>query len=179
MLSLLSHLFVTERHRAKASAMVGHSTPYLSEFDVDNRDIEPLLATNMRGDFIRTRVARAGHVRFGYTELDWTKESALIAALHAAIVRNAEEEGWGNVVGTVDAAIERMVQTDFVPRLVLVASKEGLTVPESLVVVECEIPAGMALVAAHPLQTGLYTRIRNHVGVLAQNVDQSLTAVVP
>lgn len=176
MLSVLSHLFVTERHRPKASN-VGHAVPYLSEVDVASRAIEPLLVTNLRGEFVRTRVSKSSYVRFAYTELDWDKEPLLLQALHAAVVQNSIKEGWENVVDSIPAAIARMADTDFRARVV-VSSDSSLQLPSDVTLVNCDLPTGIALVFAHPVQNGTYTRIRNHVGVIVQNVSSSITAVV-
>jgi hypothetical protein len=171
--SALSQLFTVERHRPRAGE-VGFSVPAITEIDVADGDIEPLLATNMRGGFLRTRVSRAGTARYGYSECALDQEPALFRVFYQTLVREAEREGWGTV-RTVSEACELMTLRGVRPAVVVApeALETGLRCLVS------ELPPGAALVSAGPVASGVYTRIGNYVGILAYRVDKVFVVVVP
>jgi hypothetical protein len=179
-LSLLSHVFVTERHRPRAG-QVGFSVPAFSEIDVGEDNIEPLLATNMRGTFLQTRVSRHRQARFGFSECDLDRgEGALLCEFHKVLVQTAEHENWDNVTTSISDALERMQSFGTTPKLVLLpASSSDFEPPPGVLPMLAGLPEGAALVVASPTLAGLHTRIGDHVGILAQRVNMSFVAVVP
>lgn len=175
MLSLLAHIFVPERHRQRA-AQVGFSTPALSEVVV-NPSAEPLLATNMKLAFLRTRVSAVGYARFGFSECEVAQEQELLFAFYRALVTAAGQENWRNVAPNVPEALERMRGFGVAPQLVV--SSRPDEVSEDVVTLGVDFPDGAALVVGPSERAGLYTRVGDHVGVLAQRVSTTFVAVVP
>lgn len=179
MLSLLSHVFVTERHRPRAG-QVGFAVPAFSEIDVGEDDIEPLLATNMRGTFLRTRVSLHRQARFGFSECGLAQEEALLREFHRVLVETAAHENWTNVTSSIPDALERMQSFGTPPKLVLLpASSSDFEPPAGVLPMLIGLPEGTALVVASPHLAGLHTRIGDHVGILAQRVNMTFVAVVP
>jgi len=173
MFSVLSQLFITERHRQRA-ANVGFSLPALLEHDVQ-ASVEPLLATNMRGTFLRTRVSRTGSVRSGFSECPIDKEPELLREFWNVLIKEGEQEGWDNTAPTVEEALEKLRKAGLTPKTLVVASDlDGA--PEGLRVLKSELPGG-ALAAAEPEVTGIYTRVGDHVSIMAQRVNVALVVV--
>lgn len=169
--TVLSQLFVTERHRPKADD-VGFSVPAISEIDVEG-EIEPLLASNMRNSFLRTHVSSHGTVRYGYSECPLEQEGALLGVFYRILSREASED-WGTV-RTVAEACDRMKRAGLTPAVVV----QPEPVDDSLPVLTANIPEGCSLVVAKPEQAGIYTRIGEYVGILAYRIDSAFVAVEP
>ena len=177
MLSLLSHVFVTERHRPRAG-QVGFAVPAFSEIDVGEDNIEPLLATNMRGTFLRTRVSLHRQARFGFSECGLAQEGALLREFHRVLVATAANENWTNVTSSIPEALERMQSFGTAPKLVLLpANSSDFEPPAGVLPMLIDLPDGAALVVASPQLAGLHTRIGDHVGILAQRVNMTFVAV--
>ena len=178
-LSLLAHIFVTERHRPRAG-QVGFSVPAFSEIDVGEDNIEPLLATNMRGTFLRTRVSLHRRARFGFSECGLAQEGALLRDFHRVLVETAAHEHWDNVVSSIPEALERMQGFGTAPKLVLLPeSSSDFEPPPGVLPLLIGLSHGTALVVAAPNLAGLHTRIGDHVGILAQRVNMTFVAVMP
>jgi hypothetical protein len=179
MLSLFAHLFVAERHRQRAGE-VGFAVPAFSEIEVGDANIEPLLATNMRGTFLRTRVARQGYARFGFSECPIEAEGKLLGEFYRVLVWAARHEQWQNLTSSEDQALTRIRELGFMPKIVVRA--EGApesAVPEGVYKVVADLPPGASLVVAPAPQAGLYTRVGEHMGLLAYHVDRAFVAVLP
>jgi hypothetical protein len=170
--STLAQIFLTERHRQRAGN-VGYSLPAFSEIEAAP-DIEPLLATNMKGTFLRTRLSSLGHARFGFSEIDVAQEAVLLLELHRVLVAQAAKEGWRNVVSTVPEALSRMREFGIKPSVLLAAAPEVEGIQG--VPVAC-FPEGVALVVGPAEAVGLHTRIGAHVGILAYRVSTAFVAV--
>ena len=177
MLTPLAQLFITERHRPRAG-VVGHSVPLASEIDVVDRALDPVLITSTRGTFLESRVSRMGYVRFGFSECPLEREGALVLELHRQLVRCAEAKGWDCVAACPADAAARMRMKGETP-FHLVA---GPWLEEEEVggarVLDVGLPSGIALLVTSPVRAGLYTRIGDHVGVIAHCVDRYFVAVV-
>lgn len=180
MLALFAHIFVPERHRQRAGD-VGFAVPAFSEVEyADGREIEPLLATNMRNTFVRTRVSTHGHARFGFSECEVDHEGELLCEFHRVLVETIRQEGWKNIASSVPTGIELLQSLGFAPKVVVVApSDSGQAISDGVYQVVADLPTGAALVMALAAQVGLYTRVGNHMGLLAYRVDRALVAVVP
>jgi len=175
MLSILSQLFITERHRQRA-ANVGFSLPALLEHDTRDPDIEPLLATNMGGMFLRTRVSSTGCARSGFSECPLDNEPALLHEFCRVLIAEGEREAWGNTVSTVSEGLDKVQRAGLTPTALVSVSKQP-EVPEGLRAFTSELPCE-ALIAAQPGVTGLYTRIGDHVSILAQKVSTAFVVVL-
>lgn len=175
-LSLLSQVFVTERHRQRAGD-VGYAVPGMSEVYYGDAAIEPLLATNMKGSFLRTRVSSSGgYARFGYSAVPVEDEAVLIGELYKVLLDRAPVEGWQNVVSTVPEALVRMRSFGVRPCVILSATA---TPVDDLLALPAPLPEGAALVVGPAEGAGLHTRIGAHVGILAQRVSTLFVAVRP
>ncbi len=175
MFSTLARLFVTERHRQRA-ADVGFSVPLYSEVSV-TEDIGPLLVTNMRGEFLRSRVSATGSfARFGFVECPVDEESRLVRGLYLALVTHSVREGWTNRASSVDEGLALMRGFGLEPKFVTVPAGVE-TAYEGLVTLTADLPEGAALISTVAQQAGQYTRTGEHVGVLAQRVDKTFVVI--
>lgn len=176
MLSLLAHLFVTERHRARAGN-TGHARPCVSEVTITDNSIEPLMATNMSGVFLNTRISKQGYARFGFTEVDYTQEVDLLRALHSAVVANGKSLGWENNATSFEDAINKMAGNGIFPATIVAAKHPGIELHKDTRFVQAPLGERVGLVLASPIEVGLYTRVRDHAGVLVHRADRAIVAV--
>jgi hypothetical protein len=176
MLTILSHLFVTERHRLKAGD-VGHSVPLLSEIDVLDRSIEPLLVTSTRGTFLPTTVSQKGYARFGFTSCSPAQELELLVEFHRVLVERGRACNWGNVVSTMEEGLAVMNGFNLHPVFILMPKEDPAPTLEGVVVLNCPLPRGSALISTLPEIAGLHTRVGDYVGVMAKRVDKAFVAV--
>lgn len=172
MFSILSQMFVPERHRPRAGE-VGFSVPAFSEVDVV-AGVDPLLATNMRGTFLKTRTSRQGTARFGFTECPLAHEEKLIQELYRVLRSTALEREWGTVASVPDACA-RITAAGLRPTLVVSSESPGIHGLRSLLTPS--LVAGSALVIAQPEASGLYTRIGDHVGILVYRIHAAIVVV--
>lgn len=174
MLTPLSQLFVTERHRLRAGN-VGHSVPLASEIDLDDPALEPLMVTTTRGTFIQSRVAKGGYLRFGFSECPLDREGALVLGLHRQLVAHSEVSC---VVATPEQAAAQMRLNGETP--FHLAAGPWIEADEigGARVLDIGLPQGIALLMASPAKAGLHTRIGDYVGVLAFRVNRAFVAVV-
>lgn len=176
MLTLLSQMFVTERHRLRAGN-VGHSMPLASEVDTNDRSIEPLMITTTRGTFLQSRVSRGGYARFGFSECTGDQEATLVREFHRMLVSRSKLNGWSCVAAGVGEAMGLMRGKGVKP-CHLVAGP-WLKAAEDVKVLDAGFPDGVALLAADPSVAGLHTRVGDYVGILAYRVDRCFVAVTP
>ena len=174
-LTLLSHLFVTERHRAVAGN-VGLRVPLMSEIDVPDRSCEPLLVTNAKGSFLPTVVAKLGYVRFGFSKCSPDQEPRLLVEFHRVLVERSRASGWGNVVSSIDEGVSLLRSSN--PLVFVVSSLEDPKLTEDgFVNLRCPLPSGAALLSTRPDVAGLYTRVGDSIGIVAKKCDTSFVAV--
>lgn len=178
MLSLLSHLFVTERHRPRKGDRE-FATPTLSEIEVDDPTIEPLLATNMRGTFLPTKISSQGYARFGYSPCTPDEEVNLIKELHRVLVEVGIRREWNNTAHSVPEALDKMTHFGVIARVVIVARGAKPDVAEGFPVIEAGLDEGCALLLATAPRCGLYTRIQDHAGLLIYRANTSFIPVIP
>lgn len=178
MLTPLSQLFITERHRLRAGN-VGHSVPLASEVDMDDRALEPLMVSTTRGTFLPSRIARDGFARFGFSECGIEREGALLLEFHKQLVQLSTAHGWECVVDSPEIAVSRMRDHGEIP--FHLAAGPWIEVDDigGARVLDVGLPQGLALLVTTPSKAGLYTRIGDYVGVLAHRVDRFFVAVVP
>jgi hypothetical protein len=172
--SLLSSLFVTERHRAKAGS-VGFAIPTMVEITVPDTSIEPLVTTNMTGRFLATKVARQGYVRMGFHECELVHEGVIVNALHSIVSSLGVERDWANRSPTVELAVYKMLAAGYRP-LTVVTNQPDLKAPEG-VTVRFNPDVHGTLLCAEPRMTGLHIRVKDHVGVIAHHVDKAFVVV--
>jgi len=177
MLSVLSQLFVVERHRPRAGA-VGFSVPALGEMEViDEANVEPLLVTNMRGTFVRTRVASGGYVRYGFSECPIDQELDLLKEFFRVLNREGVRYDWSNTTGSIPEAIEKMTQNGLVPKSLVVPFDFKIEEKfKELRIFSLDLP-GKALLVAQPQVAGYYTRTGEYVGISAQQVNAAFILV--
>lgn len=159
-LSLFSHLFQTERHRLKASE-VGHSAPVIVEMEA-SAELSPLLVSNMRGNFLPSKVSRSGVLRYAFSSCPLEKEDEWFSAL----VRTTNLS-WGPSCATLEDALVKMKAAGRDPKCVVAPSK--IEVPEDCGLVITSQP-NFVLVAQG---AGLYTRIGEFAGVVVYQADSS------
>lgn len=176
MLTLLSHLFVAERHRLKAGD-VGFKVPLMSEIDVSDRSIEPLLVTSARGTFMPTVVSKLGYVRFGFSKCQPDQEPGLLVEFHRALVERSRANAWGNVVSTLEEGVGLMRSLNIPLVFVLSSVDDPKLAEDGFVNLRCPLPSGSALISTRPEVAGLYTRVGDSVGIVAHNCDTSFVAV--
>ena len=175
MLTLLSHLFVTERHRAVAGN-VGLRVPLMSEIDVPDRTCEPLLVTNALGTFLPTVVAKLGYVRFGFSKCQPDQEPGLLVEFHRVLVERGRANGWGNVASSVEEGI-RLMRSNNTLVFVITSLEDPALTEDGFVNLRCPLPSGSALISTRPDVAGLYTRVGDSVGIVAKKCDSSFVAV--
>lgn len=196
--TVLERIFTTERYRQRASG-TAFSTPALQEC-VPREGASPLLASNMRGAFLPTRVSAQGVARYGFLPCSISEEPVLLTTLYRTLLQLSAQQKWPNRCSSSAQALERMRSFGLEPRFLVIsesllrdvcgqedlaeaqramASRGSIAVVGDLQVLLSELPAGSAIVTASPLLTGLYTRVGDHLGILAQRVDRSIVLVEP
>jgi hypothetical protein len=181
MFSILSQLFVTERHRPRSGG-VGFSLPVFGEQTV-KENIEPLLVTNMRNEFVQTQKSRDGYARYGFSECPLEKEEELFLKFFEALIREGHKNGWGNVTLTLSLALERMSQNGIYPSCLVMGNNNeevnSTAFAKERVFIADSLPKPTALLVAQAPFAGTYNRIGDHVGVLAQHADKAFVVVLP
>lgn len=162
---MLSRFFMVDQHRLRSGSET--ATPVLTELDVAE-DVGPLLATNMRGEFVQTRRSRGGVARCAFFECPVAKEAEVLVALHAALI-----EG-GVRVPTLEAGFARVKGARFV-----LAEEEGVKLPDGVQRFPFSFPTGSALVLSAPDQCGFYIRSGGYLALLVTRYDRALAAVSP
>jgi hypothetical protein len=178
MLSILSQLFVVENHTIKAG-QTNLAIPFLGELDISSgKEVEPLLVTNMRRSFSRTKVAKAGYARYGFFECSVDEEVVLLNKFCSALIQEGVNENWSNTAKTILKAIETMKSKGVEPKIVVKpkGAELGFT-DKSLRVLSVEGFENV-LVSTQPWLAGYYIRSGDYVGVLAQQVDKLFCVVV-
>lgn len=174
MFSSLARIFITERHRQRAGH-VGFSLPAMSEVELES-EAEPFLATNMRRSFLRTRLSRDNQARFGFSECPITEEDSLVSALFRAIAQCSAYEKWSNRASSVEEGLALMRTLGLEPKNVVLPKSTQLAI-DGITMLPSHLPAGSALITAAPQHTGSYTRVGDHLGILAQRVDRAFVVV--
>lgn len=195
--TVLERLFVPERHRQRA-ANTGFSVPALQEVQVQG-DAGPMLASNMRGKFVQVRASSSGTVRYGFTECTIEAEGDLLCEFYQSLKVISVREEWDNRCRAIDQAIKRLTELGVTPKSVVVSGRFLADVLEKdcdlemaqrrmdmqgfvamvggMQILLGDLPDGAALVAADPQHIGCYTRVGDHLGVLAQRVDRAIMVV--
>jgi len=157
-------------------------------------NLEPLAATNARGQLVLTTVSRArGVARYGFFECPTEAENALPSRFHSDLWRLSEANGWGNRCTSLTEASARI---PFEPRSIVVPyawiekvtgiprdeaerlmSLNGFVSKGEQQILVADLPEGHALVAAAPALLGTYTRIDDRLGVLMTQVDRAIFLV--
>jgi hypothetical protein len=190
--SVLERMLVVERHRRKAPLGGGDfSVPALEERPVEEFD-EPLLVTNMRGDWVQTRRSGSGYGRFGFTECEVGDEAHLVSSLWATLTKVPWAIKCNDVataVRRVDAAKTLLVSYEMLKEF----SSETLTTEEVAKIIFAQgyitkvgelgllasegLSGRTAIVTTVPALTGFYTRIDDHLGLMLLSADKTIAMV--
>lgn len=165
--SLLQRVFQSEHHELGVDSSV--QIPLFMELEVES-NIEPILSSNMKGEFLRTRCSAVGRARYAFCACPIEYEHELFVALYRAILAGADE--WG-VASSCEAALEQMGKGAR-----FLVGDAGFCVPESVTYFQTDFPTGCALLIGAPPKSGQHTRIGDYVGVIAAHVDTSFCAIV-
>lgn len=177
-----------ERRRTDETSKAGFAVPAMGERPLD-LDAQPLLVTNMRGDFVPTRVSQSGIARFGICECLPDDEGWVLANLFSAIEKLSGSRS-GLAAGTswmgfrgmeprhlvvpydwVSIACGREVDRGEADRLM---SEQGFLLErDGLAVIVAEAPANRALLVAAPSLAGYYTRVDDRLGVTITRADST------
>lgn len=168
--------------------------PALQERPTDAEEA-PFLATNMRSQFIPTRLGSTGLVRYGFSESPHEEDDLFVQRIHDAI---SSQPDWTNRCSSLADAMAYLRAGGLEPRSIVVSEKclpeispdlviedaqkmmghQGyVTKIEDVQVLIADIPVEKALVAAAPSLVGVYTRVGDYLGVLLLRADRSIVAV--
>lgn len=193
----LERLFVPERYRQRA-ANTGFSIPALQEVQVQG-DAGPMLASNMRRKFVQVQASSSGTARYGFSECAIEAEGDLLCEFYQSLKGISVREGWSNRCRGVDQALKRLPERGVTPKSVVVSGRlladileddcdlemaqrrmdmQGfVAMVDGMQILLGDLPDGAALVAADPQHVGCYTRVADHLGLLAQRVDRAIMVV--
>jgi hypothetical protein len=196
----LERILRTERFRQRAAAGGGFSTPGLC-FTSVGEDSLPLLATNMRGRFLRTRRNVEGLAPFGFSYCPVGEEGPLLNELHRTLWEISTQEGWSNRCTSIAGAVNYLHALDLEPKSLVVSESQiaGLlgpdfdlsaarrtmavqgfvTVIDGMQLLLSDLPEGSALVAGAPSALGIYTRVGDYLGMLLQRINRVIVMVRP
>lgn len=180
--SVFSSLFHVERARQRITRSVmssGFATPAMGEINLHD-DEPPLLATNMRGTFLMTRV-KDGIGRYGFSPCPVDEEGTLLTELAQKLWDFSTVHEWGIRCRGVLEAAESMRLAGLEPRTIVVSEQlaRGVlgqeTPPEGLAgtvdrmqVIVTSLPENYALVALAPMMAGVCVRTGENIGVLVR-----------
>jgi hypothetical protein len=195
---ILERLLVTERLRRRSTQSGGFAVPGLQERPGDPKE-GPFVATNMRGGILLTRPSREGCVRYGFSDVPLEQEDQFFLKLLDMLWLLSENQGWTNRCDSIPQAYNRMGQSGYSPRALVIpypllqeASGSMLSPSEAanmmklhgyvaqsqgMDILVADIPAGHALLVTSPPLVGFYTRMDNHLGILLQRANQTLMMV--
>lgn len=188
MQTALERLLVPERERRQTAqrTLDGFAVPSLAERPLEP-SCEPLLASNMKGQLLQTRVSRErGVARYGFFECLPEREAPLVQnlfdCLHALAL---SEQG---VSPTLFDAFEALRLRGFEPRTLVVpfdllkeasgstldrqdaealmAAQGFVTLDDNLQVLLGDLRPGQALLAAAPSFTGYHVRVDDRLALL-------------
>jgi len=190
MFSVLSHLFVTERHRARGARSGFVSVPAMMELEGPKGEADPVVVSTARGKFVQTRKTSEGLYRFAFFPCSLEEEGEVPAQLLKSLWAMSLGSNWSNRHRTVSEAIQVMKESPFKPKTVvlpraLAESFAGCTLPEGtqafvvggLNILIASLPEQSAIVATHPACLGVYARIGDHIGLQLYGVSQTLRLV--
>jgi hypothetical protein len=198
-LSVLERVLFVERHRRQASAAGGFSLPVMLQDQVSPED-EPLMVSNMRGDFLEGRRSKDGVSRFAFFPCPLEREDEVLRQLCHTLLRISTASNWGNRCRSVSEAMAFMVRQGLEPRtrvapLSLLKEACGVAVGEDeaenlmlaqghiaevdgvRLVTTTALPQGAALLAAAPAIVGTYFRVDDCLGVMIRQANRSLVLV--
>lgn len=203
-MKVLANILRPERFRQRVASstvgtLSGHNmtVPALSELKAD-RDIEPLLVTNMRRTFVLTRCSSTGIARYGFSEVPIDEEDSILSELYVNLLTIGAQKHWDNRCKTALEGVEGMRVRGLEPKFLILSKAdivgsdgesndlERLAMVqghvadlEGVQVLLADLPKGAAMVTAAPSLLGVYTRVGDHLGVLIQNADSTIRVVAP
>lgn len=194
---IFSRILSVERYRQRMQS-VGLSLPTLCEQAVDLLD-DPLVVSNMRRSFVRTRRSQDGVARYAFSECPLDLEGTMLSRLFTALWGMSEENGWSNRYTSIPGALrgfrdkgmpphslvisphalKRICGTDLdldeIDKLMLL--RGYVSEVEGLKVLVTDLPHNQAMLTAQPILVGNCTRVGNHLGILLRRVDQTIALV--
>lgn len=197
MFTALERLLTTERLRQRAAPNGGFSVPALHEVSLTG-DVNPLLASNMKGSFLPTKVSAKGLARYGFSHIPVGADDVLLRELHRTLYALSIQENWTNRCKSIREAQERLqsfsleVKTlivgpsrlaEIAPGLSLqdawaeMRRNSAVAIVEDITVLLADLPEGAALVATAPSLVGSYTRVGSYLGVLLRSVHRNIVVV--
>lgn len=189
----LERMLSPERIHQRAGR-VGYAVPALQERPTPSEE-GPFLVTNMRSQFVSTRVSREGLVRYAFSEVPPENDDEILVKIHETILA---QPNWSNRCTSIVEAMAFLRQQSLEPRTIVLPTQwlpeidpgieiEGaktlmshqgyVTKLDDVQVLVADLPLEKALVAAAPTLTGVYTRISDFLGILLLRADRSIVAV--
>lgn len=185
--SVLDRFLVTDRIRPRyAKGGIGMARPILLEHSFDNPP-SSLLATNLCGDFVPTKLSSSGIARFAFFECTVRGETAVLRRLFKQISTRKRD---------VESAKKYMSDLGRTPSKLLVPSdlmddfQDGysdeeiryLTASGKGVAKVYDLPAIVAdikspVVISEPSSAGIYVRSGDYLGLLICNIESSFVVV--
>lgn len=180
--TVLERLLTPEKEprRANTSTMAGFSLPALGERPAE-KEWEPLLVTNMRGDLTPTKVNRQGCARYGFSDITPEDEPKVLGALLGDPLRGVpaqdtpveaiqwmESQGlqphhlvvpYENISEACDEEISREDADSIMSSQGFVAQIVG-----GVRVLAADVPKGVLV--AHPSVAGFHTRSDNKLALM-------------
>jgi len=188
-----------ERKRRQASASGGFALPVMLQDLVDERD-EPLLVSNMRGDFLMGKRSKDGLARFAFFPCALEQEGEVLRQLCRTLTRISVASEWSNRCRSVQEATTFMVGQGLEPRMLvapfsLLEKACGVDVGEDeaenlmlaqghiaevdgvRLVTTTSLPDGTAILAAAPSIVGTYFRVDDQLGIMVRQASRSIALV--
>jgi len=189
----LERLLAPERIQQRAGR-VGHSVPALQERP-GSQEEAPFLASNMKREFLPTRISSTGVVRFGFSRVPLGDDDLLLLPLHQAILSQTQADR----CTSLGEAMTRLRTHNLEPRTIvipeswlpeicgptfdittaktLMGSQGYVTKLDDMQVLVAPLPDDKAFVATTPALVGIYTRIADYLGLLLFRADRAIVAV--
>lgn len=181
-MTILSELLKTERYhqrtpRSSRGSFAGllATIPSMLEIELSEGVEDPLLVSNMRGQFLVSRKSRTNCGRFGFSEIPLEEEDALILEL----IQSVRKQPWGTCFTTFERALEDMQESPTPARFLVCAKGSEIQVPPGVTLLQTGLPEGVGLLSSDRDATGLYTRVGNFVGLMIQNASNTLRVIHP
>jgi len=175
------------------------SRPLLHEVPVEE-ECEPLLATNSMGLFVSTRrsVSR-GVARFGFFELPLSEEPSLFPSFYMSLHEYSAVNNWKNRFSNLSDAFKFLGSNSLEPsylllppsRIASILGKEyneeevnGLLLHQGYIttldgarIVPADLHDEGAILTSTPSMVGMYTRVRDYMGVLILRASTSIAII--
>ena len=189
MATVLDRIFDTERLRKRAAPSGGFAVPIMQERAVTH-NVEPVLVTNTRGEWIQSRMSSNNDVRCGLFPCSPMDETVVFHRLLATI----QAGGWCKRCSSVSEALKQIPGAGEHPTAIVISQEDlkGIGLEEdqaeklmqyqgfisrqgNLTTLVGPLPSGQSLVVAHDV--GLYIRVDEYLGLMLFRADTNLILV--